>query len=710
MVSCVGVGILLVAATGCGSNTPAEKVDAGKRKYCDARCLETGGGIDTGPRVDVSGSLDTSASTLDGAGADRPGQADLAPADRPAGPDSDGPSDSALAAGGLDGGKLDAADERVVVPTDAPTDATASSGDAVRGDASDSPSDPPTERADWAADRPSDPLAADAADVVAADVPADVRDDTRDVPLDTSSDVAGVDVAASVGACLLNAVPWRKDWPTAVTVTPGGLAAGPQGSLWTGGVFFADVDFGAAVLTFSETSTKNGDAFLAKLDPATGVASASFAFGDPNNGKQKISQVAVAKNGNVAVHGSVTGEIDFTEKNSGGEGDPGADYLVAASASLFYAVFDAASTGAHPTLIKPHLVDIGFGGTIGAGLNSIVSHPDQNAFFVCGFASKAVPKFDDQVATNKGLITGAAGTYGGGADIVVAKIDAVTGNVLWGKQFGGTGDQKCMGVAVDGNGDVFITGTNKGALDFGGSTTALPAGSPNGELFVAKLGGSDGVALVAKTWGTGNGDAYGYQTLTLATDGANNVYLGGSTKSTIDFGGGLTLPGDASKQSFRAFIAKLTGALVPSWGHIYGSDVQVPDTGGGSHSSPANQYVTAVATASTGDVLVAGYYAGGMSEVGLPQNPSVSSTYDGFIAQVSADGANVCAKAYGSPTQVGSRQMTSLAVARLVSGDQTDLVVPGGSFSSSIQIGSVELTTADPSTNHSFVCRLGASP
>jgi len=38
----LALGLLLAGGTGCGSNAPTEKIDAGQRKYCDARCFDSG--------------------------------------------------------------------------------------------------------------------------------------------------------------------------------------------------------------------------------------------------------------------------------------------------------------------------------------------------------------------------------------------------------------------------------------------------------------------------------------------------------------------------------------------------------------------------------------------------------------------------------------------------------------------------------------------
>jgi hypothetical protein len=63
-------------------------------------------------------------------------------------------------------------------------------------------------------------------------------------------------------------------------------------------------------------------------------------------------------------------------------------------------------------------------------------------------------------------------------DVFVAKLDP-TGAVLWSKSFGNVEIQAANGLAVDGNGDVIITGYFRGTINFGGTnlTTSSSRGS-----------------------------------------------------------------------------------------------------------------------------------------------------------------------------------------------------------------------------------------
>jgi hypothetical protein len=86
--------------------------------------------------------------------------------------------------------------------------------------------------------------------------------------------------------------------------------------------------------------------------------------------------------------------------------------------------------------------------------------------------------FGGTVDFGKGPLT-SAGSY----DLFVAKLDAA-GNALWSKRFGDADAQHGTSIAVDGAGDVLMTGNFYGTVDFGKGPLTSAGGY---DLFVAKL-------------------------------------------------------------------------------------------------------------------------------------------------------------------------------------------------------------------------------
>jgi hypothetical protein len=455
-----------------------------------------------------------------------------------------------------------------------------------------------------------------------------------------------------------------------------GNAMGADGTPWIVGNIYNPFDFStntnACALGTGQcvTSTGSADVFLAKLDPATGLATLTKTFGQvltPNSTDQSAAGVAVASNGNVLVIGQFASEIDFTPNDSNGGGNgagvSGIDFLTTtASSSNYLVTLDA--TG-NPVKAIGSLVGTG-------ALLSVASNPTQSAFAVCGKASSKAT----------GILTG-TNTAGGGMDIVVAKINAATGAVVWGKQFGGTGDQICNSVAMDNNGDVIIAGGYNGALTFG----SLPAFTTISDttaslLYVARLQGSDGTPLAASTWGTSGKVAPSG----LTVDASSNIIVAGSLGATTTVGS-ITL---TDLGATDVFVLKLTSALAPVWGKTFGD-------------ASFDQQAKGVATSSNGDVYVAGLYIGSLGAMNLTSASNTNS--DGFVAHLAAaDGSVVCAHTYGDAN--GAQGVSSIAVARAASGALANEVGIGGGFSNTITFGGTQLSTGSPSTSQSYYTRL----
>ncbi|MGB8294491.1 MAG: hypothetical protein WCG85_03620, partial [Polyangia bacterium] len=465
------------------------------------------------------------------------------------------------------------------------------------------------------------------------------------------------------------------------------LAVGPSGEVWTVGSLYAPGwDFGNGTVL---NSSGDSDAYLVKLDPTTGKAStttpAVFGFGDGGANPQSAAGVAVSQSGTVNVIGSYLGEIDF---------DPNAVNALfgGTSALAFYATFAAGSTGTvAPTYVAAHAVDLGNGSFVANAANPFISGKDY--FVVCGNADKAVGLWNAPgkgAVSPAGLLKPTAATYAGGLDIVVAVINASDGSVVWGKQFGKDGDETCESAAIDNNGDVIIAGNygvgaSNTTVDFGGGSLANKPAAGNAYLYVAKLGGADGHFIAAGGWGSaGRSDGTG-----LAVDPSNNIVLAGAIAGNVDFGGGVSIV-DAGLTD--AFVAKFNSALVAQWAKSFGD-------------SAKDQSANAAACDSSGNIYLAGAYQGSLgSFIGL--SVPLSSNPNAWSATLAPDGSvlECAAQSYGVP--LGTDNIITMAVARTAPDGEANAVFFGGSYSSSMTIGSTTLNTGSGGKFGSFVARL----
>ena len=112
-------------------------------------------------------------------------------------------------------------------------------------------------------------------------------------------------------------------------------------------------------------------------------------------------------------------------------------------------------------------------------------------------------------------------------DIFVAKIDP-NGNWLWAVKAGGTEGEEGRGIAVDGEGNAYVTGMFYGTATFG---TYSITSSGSQDIFAAKLD-PDGNWLWAVKAGGADTD-YGQG---IAVDGTGNAYVTGTFTNSATFG------------------------------------------------------------------------------------------------------------------------------------------------------------------------------
>ncbi len=138
--------------------------------------------------------------------------------------------------------------------------------------------------------------------------------------------------------------------------------------------------------------------------------------------------------------------------------------------------------------------------------------------YVTGMFESTV-NFGDTLLTSRGF-----------TDVFVAKY-ASSGNLLWVKQAGGSGAEVGNSIAVDGNGNAFITGIYWGTAMFGDFALTNKSGG-TWDIFVARLDNT-GNFLWARSAG-GAGPDYG-NAISVGRDGS--AYVTGGFASPSDFGG-----------------------------------------------------------------------------------------------------------------------------------------------------------------------------
>jgi len=280
-----------------------------------------------------------------------------------------------------------------------------------------------------------------------------------------------------------------------------------------------------------------------------------------------------------------------------------------------------------PLIIDPVLVYSSFLGGAGTDKGWDIAVDTNGCVYVTGeTASANFPTNNAQYPTNGG----------GLRDVFVAKVGAEGTNLLYSTYLGGNGDDAGFGIALDGAGNVYLTGV-----------TASPNFPIIGNVISSNLHGTPSLGLypydafVVKLDATGSNLLYstfigGTQPdggNAIAIDGAGQVYVTGVTGSA-DFPTNGTTRAFAGA-TYDAFLLKLT---TTSTNLIYSSYL------GGA----GDDYGFGVAVDSAGRAVVVGLTT---SALNFPianafQTNFAGGPYDVFITKFSPDGATLLFSTY----------------------------------------------------------------
>ncbi|APR82049.1 Hypothetical protein A7982_07398 [Minicystis rosea] len=141
----------------------------------------------------------------------------------------------------------------------------------------------------------------------------------------------------------------------------------------------------------------------------------------------------------------------------------------------------------------------------------------------------------------------------------VLKLDPA-GHHLWSRSIANAGHGP--GLAVDGLGNILLTGGFRESLDVGGGP--LPSAG-NVDVYVAKLS-PDGNPIYSRVFG----DTAFQNGVSIAADAAGNAYVSGAFLGTVDFGGGPLESFDVR----TVFVTALDPAGHHVWSRRFGGDGQ----------------------------------------------------------------------------------------------------------------------------------------
>jgi len=238
---------------------------------------------------------------------------------------------------------------------------------------------------------------------------------------------------------------WSKRFGDAGEQSNAEIAADFAGNIVIAGGFEGTLNFGGESLVCAGQE----DIFVAKFTPG-GAHVWSKRFGDASN--QALAGIATDAGSNVVLVGTFAGAVDF----GGGALTSAGEYDIFV-AKLFY-------DGGHYWSRR-------FGDALVQGLGGVAIDIAANV--------AAAGRFSGTVDFGGGTLTSA-----GEDDVFVARLGP-SGSHLWSKRFGDAANQEASDIAAESGGNVVVTGSLYGTVDFGGGTLTS-AGEE--DVFVAKFG------------------------------------------------------------------------------------------------------------------------------------------------------------------------------------------------------------------------------
>lgn len=285
-----------------------------------------------------------------------------------------------------------------------------------------------------------------------------------------------------------------------------GITVDAANNVYTTGDFQGTVDFDPGVGTFTLNSfAGNPDVFISKLDASGNFLSALRMGGSGNDHGRSI---AVDGTGNIYTTGYFFGTADY---------DPGAGTI-----SL------TAATGGGSDIFVSKVNNLGnavfaknMGGN-GSDYGLSIKLDGTGNVLTTGYFQGS-GDFDPNAGTFSLSVVG-------NDDIFISKLDA-TGNFVWAKGMGGSGTDLGNGIAVDGSGNVYTSGSFNATTDFDpNATTYTLTSSGLGDIFINKLNSAGNFMWAAKMGGTQ--DDYGNA---ITIDASGYLYTTGGFKGTVDF-------------------------------------------------------------------------------------------------------------------------------------------------------------------------------
>ena len=278
--------------------------------------------------------------------------------------------------------------------------------------------------------------------------------------------------------------------------------------------------------------------------------------------------------------------------------------------------------------------------------------------------------------------------YNGAQDVFVAKLSADGSTLEYATYLGGDSNEEGHGIAVDSQGNAYVTGwTHIGGNPFPTHNALYPYNGGGYDAFVTKLN-STGSSLVYSTFLGGSSDDKGHS---ITVDSTGHAYVTGEVNSS-DFPT-TTNAYDTSYSNTDAFMVKVNAS---------GNDLDYATYLGGSNLD----YGYGIAVNYLGDAYVTGYTSSSdFPTTTLSFDTIKNNGWDAFVTVLHPDGNGANDLAYSTYLGGGDAEYgTGIAVQP--GGTYTDAYVTGYTSSSDFPTTTVAFDNTHNGLEDGFVVKL----
>lgn len=226
---------------------------------------------------------------------------------------------------------------------------------------------------------------------------------------------------------------------------------------------------------------------------------------------------------------------------------------------------------------------------------------------------------------------GTSATSAGSSDVFLTKQDA-SGNLLWVKTWGGAGADLGYGLALDGQGNIYVGGYFQQTVDFDPGTGTTSFTASGNDAYISKFDVSGNFKWAKAFGGTGSDLVFA-----IAAN-ASNVYVTGSFGTTVDLdpGTGVTSV-TVTGGSTDIFVSKFDASGNFTWGRQLGGTNE--------------EQGLAIAVDGSGNVYTTGTFQATVDfdpGTGAANLTATGTTYgDVYVSKLNASGNYVWAKSWG---------------------------------------------------------------